>query len=289
MSQEVVFNELCVRYEKQRLDKPFEDAVSWLVQFSNLLLLIFRHRNINQLRVPIEFKSSILVNGYSLGRLLNEDEPLIDRDHRTNIKSFTDRAMYLEDVAEITDDEGLFHQHSKLYMFRHVESGELCRGFGAAHLLDALSISIDTEEDYWNCESVQIEKHQNSGSSPVAVPHACKVEHLRMPTRIFERNPKHDLVVEREYISKLDLADEEAQSVLDRAVQADGEQFGGTRLYGFSPRTSRLYAFPAHREGYYHAYPIKSTEIPYCKVVLRRLKDRNVIDDEIEKWIRRGG
>lgn len=283
MPQELMFNELCVRHEETRLTKPLENAIRWLRQFSQLLSLLSRYKNISELRVPIAFRGAYLVNGYHLGRLLSEEESLIEEDHRLNIKRFTDRGKYLEDIEEITDDEGLFQHREDLYMFRHVRLGEYCRGFGAAHLLDALAISIDTEEDSWDCEVVEVEKQHNSGNSTVMIHHACQNGHLNLPTRIFERNPKHDLVVERDYIAKLDLDDEEAQAILNLAAQPDRE----TRFYGYSNRTKRFYVFPTHTAGHYHAYPVDRVDTRIRKQVLRQLNDLNVIDDATTRRLMR--
>ena len=106
------------------------------------------------------------------------------------------------------------------------------------------------------------------------VPHACKIEHLNLPDRVFERNPKHDLIVENNYIAGLDLSDEEAQEVLDLAVQPDKEK----RLYGYCPRTGKFYVFPPHTDSHYHAYPIDIGEIRSRKQVLRQLADIGILD-----------
>jgi hypothetical protein len=284
MPQELIFNELCVRYEEIRLKRPLEDATRWLVQFSQLLSLLSRHKNIKELRVPIKFKDAYLVDGYNLGRLLGEGENLIEKDHRTNIKQVTDRGKYLEDVDEIIDDDGIFEHRADTYMFCHVGLGEYCRGFGAAHLFNAMSISIDVEEDHWNCDSVIVEKHHNSGNSTVAVSHACKNIHLHLAERIFDPNPKHNVIVERGQITKMDLENEEAQAILDRAAQPDGEE----RFYGYSDRTGRFYVFPQHVKGFYHGYPVELSEIRNRKQVLRQLNDLGVIDDTMVKRLLKG-
>lgn len=284
MSQELIFNELCVRHDTQRLNRTLDDAVQWLLQFSNLLLSLYRHKNISQLRVPTGFSSSLLINGHSIGRLLSQDASLIDKDHRDNIKGFADRgSAYLEDIANIFDEDGIFQYYGESYMFQHPATGEICRGLGAAHLLDALSVSIDVEEEFWDCESIEIEKQHNSGDTTVTVRHACRFEHLGIPPRTFERNPKHELVVEGGYVSRLDLTDQEAQSVLDSAIQAESTS---ARLWGYASRTNRIYCFPPHGNGLYHAYPVEIAQIPNRKQILRRLVDEQVIDDQIARRFR---
>jgi hypothetical protein len=277
-----MFNELCIRHDNTRLSKPLDSAVKWLQQFSELLAALSKYRSTRELRVPIEFKKAELVTGYVLGRLLAEEENLVPKDHRDNIKNFTDKGRYLEEIEEIVDDEGIFEYRTDVYIFQY--KGEIARGFGAAHLIDGLAISIDTEEIDWDCVSVDVEKHEHSGMITVSVEHACKYDHLGIPQRVFERNPKHDLVVERDKIAKLDLDDGEAQAVLDKAAQPDKE----TRFFGFSQRTGRFYVFPSHLEGYYHAYPVEITEITQRKQVLRELLDLEVIDEQIYRRYKKG-
>jgi hypothetical protein len=223
-----------------------------------------------------------LVTGYVLGRLLGEEEDLVPKDHRDNIKNFTDRGRYLEDIEEIVDDEGIFEYRTDVYLFQYKD--EIARGFGAAHLIDGLAVSIDTEDVDWDCFSVDVEKHEHSGVITISVTHACKFEHLGIPQRVFERNPKHDLVVEREKIAKLDLDDEEAQAVLDKAAQLDK----GKRFFGYSRTTSRFYAFAPHSDDYYHAYPVEINEIQQRKQVLRQLLDLAAIDEQLYEKYKKG-
>lgn len=274
---ELMFNELCVRYDPQRLAMSLDHAQSWLQEFSQLLTLLSKHKNARELRVPIEFGKMELISGYTFGRLLDEKEKLLTNEYRTNIKIFTDRGKYLEDFSIISDDDGLFHHQQNELFFQY--KGLIARGFGAAYLLKCLALSIATEAD-WDSISIEIEQHQNTGKTIVKIDHACKCSHLNIPQRIFDRNPKHDIqydiAVNDAFISQLDLSDEEAQNILDRAARVDYDK----RLYGYSKRTGKFYIFPCHRLGYYHAYPIKVTEIKYRPQVLRQLLDADLIDEE---------
>lgn len=274
---QLLFNELCIKYDETRLIKSLDHAKLWIQGLSTLLTFLHRYKNADELRVPIDFRKTELISSYSLGRLLSDDENIIGKDERDNIKTFTDRGRYLEDISEIVDDAGIFEHRQDVYFFQY--NGSITRGFGAAHLLNGLALSIETEEE-WNCTSVRIEKHQNSGVSFINVNHACKFEHIGIARRNFERNPKHDVeydsVIDYGRISQLDLSDEEAQEILDRAAKHDKEK----RLYGYSKRTEKFYAFPCHLEGVYHAYPVRVNEIQYRKQILRQLMDVDMIAHE---------
>ena len=284
MPQELFFNELCLRYDRLRLEQSLENAINGLVQLSELLSLLSRYRNLRVLRTPISFKGTELIEGFKIGRFLSQDESWIDVDHRNNIKRFVDKGRYLEDIEEITDHEGIFSTRNDLYMFRHVELDIFCRGFGASYLLNGLSISLNIKDSFWDISEIQVEKWFGDTVEIVEIEHASKSEHLNLPIRIFERNPKHDLIKESEFVAKLDLSDEEAQEILNLAAQPDKE----ARYYGYSQRTKRFYAFPSHREGYYHAYPIDLAEIRNRKQVLRQLEDIGVIETSLARRLSKG-
>lgn len=67
--------------------------------------------------------------------------------------------------------------------------------------------------------------------------------------RIYENNPKHRAKVYRQsghLVSIMDLGDEQAQKVLDAAVEIDGHFYGKRENY--------YYEFRNHRDNFYHGY-----------------------------------
>lgn len=274
---DLMFNELCVEKETS-VDLP--QALDWLKDFAQVLRAFSRHYGANRLRTPIDFKSSHLIPGYSIGRFLSEEERLLPEIERNIIKDRADKGQYLEDIASVIDDLGIFERDSELHIFEFIQDTDHrpVRGLGAAFLLDFWSLSIKTEP-CWDTNIIAVLHTRNSGTTPVEVKHASVVAHIGIPDRIYERNPKHD--VETEQIAFMDLDDATAQDLLSTGIQL----LGSERVYNYSRITGKIYIFPCHLTNCYHGYPIDPREITSLKAVLRQLLDRGLISTEEYKQL----
>jgi hypothetical protein len=127
------------------------------------------------LRTKENFHTIILAPNYPLRRWLND----ADQVERVFIKTLATKAPFSTDIAnsEIQDLEN----NAGLSEFYH--QGELAIGFGVAHMLNTIAVSLLSEE-CWDCSRIEIEARQLDEDEQVIheiveIIHASRSNHVQ--------------------------------------------------------------------------------------------------------------
>ncbi len=146
------------------------------------------------------------------------------------------------------------------------------KAWGLAFVRDHILVSFASHSD-WDCVllgcdyiDMEIDADELETGN---IRHSSLVDHLRQHRRIYYCHPKHcyDMPFTGVRDTEMDLSRDEAQNVLNRAVQAPQNK----QLYGYSKRTQKLYEFKPetpigtqpwlNEQNRFHGYPVSSQEV----------------------------
>jgi hypothetical protein len=167
MDLEMVFNELSI-------DTPAEnirEARQWMAGFIDTIRSASVAGVNRVLRTHIDVNNTLLAFGYPLARWRNDVD--VDLEARRYFRSLISQHPPLDDLPEIKNDmlaQDFFYKDRRSY------------GFGIAYLLESLSISLPSSED-WEVHMIDIQTQwfDDIGdlvSQGVQVPHASNSFHI---------------------------------------------------------------------------------------------------------------
>ncbi len=118
--------------------------------------------------------------------------------------------------------------------------GEPCSGAGFAYYNDGVMLSLKSHPDFYSSVLAAIDNKGNA----ISIGNISEKDHMfyhadKIIIRKYMPNPKHSMNsyirVGGKVVSKMDLTDEEAQMVLNRAQIIDGKLYGnkGEKVYEF--------------------------------------------------------
>ena len=173
MDFEMVLNELS-------LGTPAADiqtARQWMSDFI-ITVRTATAQGVNRvIRTQSDFQDTILAPNYPLQRWRNDNE--VDRDTRRFLNTLITKAPFLKDIANSD-----FESQVGLSEFKH--QGESANGLGHAFVLDALAVSIRSE-DKWDCSGLELEvkrldENGNIIDERVEIIHASHSNHVQEHT-----------------------------------------------------------------------------------------------------------
>jgi hypothetical protein len=142
--------------------------------------------------------------------------------------------------------------------------------WGLAFVRDHILVSLASHSDWdgalLRCDYIDVEIDKLEMAN---IRHSSLVDHLRQHKRIYYCHPKHchNLPFTGVRDTAMDLIEEEAQNVLNRAVQSPRTK----QLYGYSKRTQKLYEFKPetpigtqpwlNEQNKFHGYPVNPREV----------------------------
>ncbi len=167
MDLEMVFNELSI-------DTPAEnihEARQWMAGFINTIRSASVAGVNRVLRTHIDVNNTLLTLEYPLARWRNDGD--VDLEARRYFRSLISQYPPLDDLPEIKNDmlaQDFFYQDRRSY------------GFGIAYLLENLSISLPSSED-WEVHMIDIQTQllddiEDLVSQSVQIPHASNSFHI---------------------------------------------------------------------------------------------------------------
>ncbi len=163
MIDDIVVNELSFR----ELAATQAEARSRMIAFVSLLGQARRAGFRGDIRIPLTFFSTELVAGYTVTNWISDpDSP---REHRTYLLSQGTKSPFLINLPILQEIFGISE-------FRF--QGELAEGLGAAYLMDALGVSLQSQ-DRWRTsiltlDLLQLDRSEELVSSNVNIPHASR-------------------------------------------------------------------------------------------------------------------
>ena len=167
MDLEMVFNELSIDTPAENI----QEARQWMTKFINTIRAA-SFAGVNRvLRTHIDVNNTLLAFEYPLARWRNDGD--VDLEARRYFRSLISQYPPLEDLPEIKNDmlsQDFFYQDRRAY------------GFGIAYLLESLSISLPSSED-WEVHLIDIQTQwlDNNGvlaSQDLQIPHASNSIHI---------------------------------------------------------------------------------------------------------------
>jgi hypothetical protein len=168
---EMVFNELSLLSQAQSIPQ----ARQRMTQFISSIAAVTSQGVSRVLRTDIDFQVKDIAPSYSLLQWRNDNE--VRREERQFLRSLTTKAPYLEGLPQL-QDATLTSQ----FFYKDSQESFPTLGFGYAYLLDALAISLSSEER-WNYASIQfehqwLETDEDVLSEQVTVQHCCHPSHV---------------------------------------------------------------------------------------------------------------
>lgn len=243
---EMIFNDISMRYQFQ--DKY--DAIEKIKRGIEALLY-FRKQDVSfKLCSGEKITGSEIAPGYYFPQIFNESNHILNQKYKTAIKTF------FVNFNRINCENDKF-------IFEGIES-EQC---GLAYRKNGVVFSLGTRDSFLKPHICGEYTSDGKMSVTVEIDNISEIEHIdihwfKLGKRIYEANPKHK--ANYGWGSLMDLTDDEAQYVLDRAVIAgDGEKHLIAKYHNI------YYSFRCHWKNYYHGY--QDNSMP--EEMKRRLKD----------------
>lgn len=228
---EIVFNDISLSCQF----KNKYDAIEKLKNAIEILLCLRKQDSSFRLSSQKKVTGLEISSGYYFGQLFSESNDILTQNHKTALKTF------------FTNFNVLPHNVGK-FMYEEDES-EQC---GYAYERNGLLFSVGTREEFlaeriegrYSCEGLC--------DIRVSIDNIAQEEHLivhsrKLGRRLYEANPKHK--VNYGWGSVMDLRDDEAQRVLDKAVIAENDEKHLIAKYKGS-----YYSFRCHWGNCYHGY-----------------------------------
>ncbi|MDO3411570.1 hypothetical protein QWJ34_17535 [Saccharibacillus sp. CPCC 101409] len=166
---ELVFNDLCLNVPLENVEK----ARLKMDQFIKLMAAFFKAMGSKDLRTNENFIHLELASDYRIIQWINDSS--VDKEAKRFFKSSITRKPYINDHKES-------HIYSKFLSSDFFHNGLKCEGIGIAHLLEAISISLESKSewnrDYLKIQFIEIDEENDIQENIIYVRHASKIEHL---------------------------------------------------------------------------------------------------------------
>lgn len=174
-----------------------------------------------------------LAEGYSISKLFSESEELFEKKYKSALRTFLLNPNIIDQGNGEIEYKGIF---SKQCAYAYENEGVL------------LSISIEEFEN----EDVECRYYIENGRKNVILNNLSHKNHIEidryiLPIRKYEFNPKHK--INGGWGSEMDLSDEEAQIVLNKAIKAKKDS-----KHLIAKHNGNYYSFRQHLDICYHGY-----------------------------------
>lgn len=228
---EIIFNDIAMRYQFE--DKY--DAIEKIKLGIETLLYLRKQDTTFKLSSQEKITGLEIAPGYYFAQIFSENAYILNQNYKTAIKTF------LVNFNNLTCGKDKF-------IFENKESIQC----GLAHRRNGLIFSLGTKDLFLNQKISGDYSVDGITKECVEIDNIAKKEHAdihwyKLGKRIYEANPKHK--VNYGWGSVMDLGDEEAQFVLDRAIFA-----GDDEKHLIAQYQDTYYSFRCHWKNYYHGY-----------------------------------
>lgn len=228
---EIVLNDIAWRYKCP--DKYV--AIANIKTGMNILLELRKQDPSFKLHSKEKITGSELASEYYFEQLFSEKDNILPRKYKTAVKTF------LLNFNAINDVNGNF------------EMGQyLSSQCGYAYSKKRAVFSIITDDFFAEEQLLGVYENLEGKREEAYLTNISKTEHIEknysiIESRIYEANPKHK--INYGWGSVMDLEDEKAQMLLNKAIKVDGKgKHLAARYKGV------YYSFRCHLKNYYHGY-----------------------------------
>lgn len=228
---EIIFNDIAMHYQ-------FKDKYCALEKMiTGIETLLYLRKQDSSFKICSSKKITGLeiAPGYYFPQIFNESNQVLNPNYKTAIKTFFTNFNHIT----CGDDK---------FIFDEIESLQC----GLAYRINGVVFSLGTKDSFLK-PKISGEYTTDGKTSEIAeIDNISKKNHvdvhwLKLGKRIYEANPKHK--ANYGWGSLMDLTDDEAQYVLDRATVAENEEKHLIAKY-----QNTYYSFRCHWKNFYHGY-----------------------------------
>lgn len=246
---DIIFNDIAMKYQ-------FKDKYEAMEKIkTGVEAIIYFRRQDTSFKISSQEKITGLeiAPGYYFSQLFSEKNEILSQNYKTAIKTFF--ANF--NILACENDK---------FIFDGIESVQC----GLAYRENGLLFSLGTRSPFFEQKISGEYTLDGQDIKSVEIGNIAKKEHvdihwLKLRKRIYEANPKHK--ANYGWGSLMDLKDDEAQFVLDRAIKAENDERHLIARY-----KNIYYSFRCHWKNYYHGYQDHSMP----EDMKRKLKDISI-------------
>lgn len=231
----IVLNDIALKFK-------FPDKYTAIRKIKELIQIVIELKKENMdLRITSNFslKDMELAEGYYFSQLFYEPQNVFDRNYQTALKTFFTK--YRRCVLDESEVEYL-GVYSSQCAYAHKNNGNLL----------SLQTKDDFAGDFFACHYYAEGKNKPDLCEYLTIRNLAVKEHInihrfQLPIRKYEFNPKHK--INSGWGTEMDLSDEIAQNVLNKAIVAELDPKHLIAKYN-----GKYYSFRCHLDVYYHGY-----------------------------------
>lgn len=227
---EIIFNDIAMNYQF----RDRYDAVEKIKTGVEALLYLRKQDASFKICSQEKITGLEIAPGYYFPQIFNENNNILNQNYKTAIRTF------FVNFNSLTCGKDKFIFQGK----ESVQCGLACR-------LNGLIFSLGTRDSFIQQKISGVytldEKEQSVDIDNIAKKEHVDIHWLKLKKRIYESNPKHKS--NYRWGSLMDLKDDEAQFVLDRAIMAEKDERHLIAKY-----QNTYYSFRCHWKNYYHGY-----------------------------------
>lgn len=204
------------------------------------LIIELKREDVNfRISTNSDLKDMELVDGYYFSQLFHELQSVFGRNYQTALKTFFTKYRRCELDQSEAEYSGIY---SRQWAYTYKNNGNL--------------LSFQTKDefagDFFVCRYYAEGKNkpelcENATIRNLAVKEHINIHRHELPIRKYEFNPKHK--VNSGWGTEMDLSDETAQAVLNKAIPAESDPKHLIAKYH-----GKYYSFRCHWDIYYHGY-----------------------------------
>lgn len=231
----IILNDIALRFK-------FSDKYTAISKIKELLEVVIELKKENtDFRISSNFslKDMELADGYYFSQLFYEPQDIFGRNYQTALKTFFTK--YKRCVLDESEVEYL-GVYSRQCAYAHQNNGNLL----------SLQTRDDLTEDFLICRYYAKGRDTHELCEHIAIRNLAVKKHInihrfQLPIRKYEFNPKHK--VNSGWGTEMDLPDEIAQNVLNKAIVAESDPKHLIAKYN-----GKYYSFRCHWDVCYHGY-----------------------------------
>ncbi len=231
----IVLNDIAIKFK-------FPDKYMAIDKIKELLETVIELKKENMdfmVSSNFSLKDIELADGYYFSQLFYEPQSVFGRNYQTALKTFfTKYKRCALDESEV----GYLGVYSNQCAYAYKNNGNLL----------SLQTKDDFSEDFLSCHYFVEGKDKPGLCEDIKIRNLAVKKHInihrfQLPIRKYEFNPKHK--VNSGWGTEMDLSDETAQRVLDKAIVV-----GSDPKHLIAKCNGRYYSFRCHWDVYYHGY-----------------------------------
>lgn len=227
----VAFNDISAKY-------PYEDKYQALAEIQRGLEVLKYLRQCNpafKLYAEDAIRYDEPAPGYFFNQIFHEDDKLFSRNNKTFLRTMFKNYNKIDRGREC-------------FRFRDQESSQCAW----AHKNKAVVFSFSSQQEFLKANIHGRYVSENGREEAASLNNLSQISHVdgykeQLGIRIYDPSPKHK--INYGWGSDMDLPDEEAQLVLNRAVPA-----GDEKKHLVAKHKGRYYSFRCHYDNCYHGY-----------------------------------